>query len=335
MEASKCNLIVNYLPPELDDDDLEEIFADEGIIVRAKVVRDRTTGRSSCYGFVLFANEEDAARAIASKNGMHIGNKRLKVGIARPPRSQESGNCKLYVKDLPPTFTEADVFELFSKYGDVVEHRLLKNNETGESRCTAFIVYSNQEECEEALIAVDGIVPDDAATSISVEHADPNHFELKKFGLKLRTRNSEDSTDGHSISTPSVTGHSPRQHLALASPLVSQGRAVFPGSGSGLSSYFPHPTPIAHHYGTNYKYVLRLFNVPTYASVGHIYNLFLNYGFVLAVAMDMAFGDEGYMCTGRATVELCTTPSMLESAVNALHESTCFEGVPPLQILVE
>ena len=100
VQADKCNLIVNYLPQNIDDTALAMLFANEGVISAAKVVRDKLTRKSLGFGFVKFKKEEDAKEAIAAKNGFVIGHKKLKVAYARPS-CEEIKNCKIYVTNLP------------------------------------------------------------------------------------------------------------------------------------------------------------------------------------------------------------------------------------------
>jgi RNA recognition motif-containing protein len=79
-----------------------------------KVVQDRNTKKSLGYGFVKFAREDDAAKAIQRLNGFIIDNKCLKVSLARPA-SLDIRNCKLYITNLPKDFIENDVIKLFQE----------------------------------------------------------------------------------------------------------------------------------------------------------------------------------------------------------------------------
>jgi RNA recognition motif-containing protein len=80
------------------------------------VIRDKTTQISLGYGFVRFVSEEDAATAIKSKNGFKIGHKLLKVSVARIS-SDNIRNCKVHVCNLPISYMERDVRNLFSEVG--------------------------------------------------------------------------------------------------------------------------------------------------------------------------------------------------------------------------
>ena len=100
VQVDKRNLIVNYLPQNINDATLAAMFSNEGAVSSAKVVRDKATKKSLGFGFVKFVKEEDAKEAISARNGFVIGNKTLKVAYARPS-CEEIKNCKIYVTNLP------------------------------------------------------------------------------------------------------------------------------------------------------------------------------------------------------------------------------------------
>jgi RNA recognition motif-containing protein len=89
------------------------------------VIRDKETKASVGYGFVKFANDEDAARAIQHRNGFHVGSKIIKVSVARTS-SEHIKNCKVYAANLPKTHTEKDVRKLFSEVGLILLLFLIK-----------------------------------------------------------------------------------------------------------------------------------------------------------------------------------------------------------------
>ena len=76
------NLIVNYVPPEMTNGALKQLFEAYGTVVRARVIHDRETGHTKGYGFVKFTKHEDAAKAKAALDGFAIYSKRLKVNFA-------------------------------------------------------------------------------------------------------------------------------------------------------------------------------------------------------------------------------------------------------------
>ena len=74
---------VGNLPFSFGEKELRETFESFGEITEATVISDRYSGRSKGFGFVTFANEDDAKKAIAELNGKDIGGRELKVNEAR------------------------------------------------------------------------------------------------------------------------------------------------------------------------------------------------------------------------------------------------------------
>lgn len=78
------NIYVGNLSWGLNDNDLEQIFAEHGQVSSAKIIQDRETGRSRGFGFVEMPNDDDGRKAIEALNGMEIDGRNLTVNEARP-----------------------------------------------------------------------------------------------------------------------------------------------------------------------------------------------------------------------------------------------------------
>lgn len=76
-------LYVGNLVYEVTSDELKTHFAQAGEVVDAVVITDRQTGRSKGFGFVEFANEEDAKKAIEMFNGKDFNGRDVVVNVAR------------------------------------------------------------------------------------------------------------------------------------------------------------------------------------------------------------------------------------------------------------
>jgi len=77
-------LYVGNLPYSLTSDQLREMFTEAGSIVDVVVISDRATGRSKGFGFVEFATDAEAAKAVEMLNGKDIQGRPLVVNVARP-----------------------------------------------------------------------------------------------------------------------------------------------------------------------------------------------------------------------------------------------------------
>lgn len=78
-------LYIGNLAFSVTQDSLKEAFASFGDIEEVTLVTDRETGRSRGFGFVTFANDADADKAMAEMNGKEIEGRAIKVSEARPP----------------------------------------------------------------------------------------------------------------------------------------------------------------------------------------------------------------------------------------------------------
>lgn len=77
-------LYVGGLPYSTTDDQLKEAFGQAGSVSSAIIIMDKMSGRSKGFGFVEFASDDDATKAIDMMNGKDFGGRTLTVNEARP-----------------------------------------------------------------------------------------------------------------------------------------------------------------------------------------------------------------------------------------------------------
>ena len=128
------------------DTELYSMFITLGPIVSAKIMRDKNSGYSFGYGFVQYENPADAAKAIQQLNGLQVANNKrikvrwdlnrkrknfsstlsLQVSYSRP-NTADIKDTNLYVGNVPPGISEADLDNLFGTYGNILTKKLLKD----------------------------------------------------------------------------------------------------------------------------------------------------------------------------------------------------------------
>merc|ERR1711936_517162 len=141
----KTNLIVNYLPQTMTQEEIRSLFSSIGEVESCKLIRDKVTGQSLGYGFVNYHRQEDASKAIQTLNGLRLQNKTIKVSCARPSGEAIKG-ANLYVSGLPKHMTQPDLERLFSCSGNIITSRILCDNITGEglSKGVGFIRFDQR-----------------------------------------------------------------------------------------------------------------------------------------------------------------------------------------------
>jgi len=85
------NIYVGNLSPEVKDEDLNELFSQQGKVSSAKVIRDMITQEPRGFGFVEMPVQAEAMKAIETLNTFELKGKKLVVNEARPPRDKKGG----------------------------------------------------------------------------------------------------------------------------------------------------------------------------------------------------------------------------------------------------
>ncbi|XP_075218497.1 ELAV-like protein 3 isoform X4 [Lycorma delicatula] len=197
-EESKTNLIVNYLPQTMTQEEIRSLFSSIGDVESCKLIRDKVTGvptiqfdkvaslntgQSLGYGFVNYHRPEDAEKAINTLNGLRLQNKTIKVSFARPSSEAIKG-ANLYVSGLPKNMAQQDLENLFSPYGRIITSRILCDNitvrqfvaGTGDnvpclSKGVGFIRFDQRIEAERAIQELNGTIPKGSTEPITVKFA--------------------------------------------------------------------------------------------------------------------------------------------------------------------
>ncbi|XP_063980823.1 ELAV-like protein 3 isoform X6 [Diachasmimorpha longicaudata] len=248
-EESKTNLIVNYLPQTMTQEEIRSLFSSIGEVESCKLIRDKVTevttalsvagdslspgqfsfGQSLGYGFVNYHRPEDAEKAINTLNGLRLQNKTIKVSYARPSSEAIKG-ANLYVSGLPKNMTQQDLENLFSPYGRIITSRILCDNITG----VGFIRFDQRVEAERAIQELNGTIPKGSSEPITVKFANNpsnNNKAIPPIAAYLTPQASR--RFGGPIHHP--TG---RFRYIPLSPLSSTGKAML-AINKGLQRYSP------------------------------------------------------------------------------------------------
>ncbi|KKQ96361.1 RNA-binding protein [Candidatus Woesebacteria bacterium RIFCSPHIGHO2_12_FULL_42_9] len=83
-------LFVGGLPYTATDDELKQFFAVIGDVTSATVITDRYSGQGKGFGFVEYADDKDADKAIKELSGKELGGRKIIVNEARPREERSS-----------------------------------------------------------------------------------------------------------------------------------------------------------------------------------------------------------------------------------------------------
>ncbi|KDE09518.1 hypothetical protein MVLG_00416 [Microbotryum lychnidis-dioicae p1A1 Lamole] len=178
--AGHYHVFCGDLSPEVTDEVLRKAFAAFGSLSDARCMWDMNTGKSRGYGFLAFRDKTDAEQAIATMNGEWLGTKAIRVNWANSKNGGQPGapsaspmgtthaatsapasydqivsqapsfNSTIYVGNLVPFVSQADLIPLFQGFGYIVEIRMQAD------RGFAFVKLDTHENAANAIINLTG-----------------------------------------------------------------------------------------------------------------------------------------------------------------------------------
>ncbi|MGV2829822.1 RNA recognition motif domain-containing protein [Myxosarcina sp. GI1(2024)] len=86
------SIYVGNLSYEINQEDLNEVFAEYGTVKRVHLPTDRATGRLRGFAFVEMESEGDEDKAIQALDGAEWMDRNLKVNKARPRENNNSSS---------------------------------------------------------------------------------------------------------------------------------------------------------------------------------------------------------------------------------------------------
>ncbi|ESQ54571.1 hypothetical protein EUTSA_v10025342mg [Eutrema salsugineum] len=167
-EGPEHTVFVGDLAPDVTDYILTETFKTVYSSVKgAKVVTDRTTGRSKGYGFVRFGDESEQIRAMTEMNGQYCSSRPMRTGPAanKKPLTMQPGayqnsqgnpgesdptNTTIFVGALDQSVTEDVLKSVFGQFGELVHVKIPAGKRCG------FVQYANRGSAEQALSMLNG-----------------------------------------------------------------------------------------------------------------------------------------------------------------------------------
>lgn len=167
-EGPDYTIFVGDLAPDVTDYMLQETFKNIYQSVKgAKVVTDRTTGRSKGYGFVRFGDENEQIRAMTEMNGQYCSTRPMRIGPAankKPVTTQQAtyqntqgnpgesdpNNTTIFVGALDPSVTDDVLKSVFGQFGELVHVKIPAGKRCG------FVQFANRGCAEQALSMLNG-----------------------------------------------------------------------------------------------------------------------------------------------------------------------------------
>uniref|UniRef100_A0A3Q2Z7F0 Polyadenylate-binding protein n=1 Tax=Hippocampus comes TaxID=109280 RepID=A0A3Q2Z7F0_HIPCM len=164
------NVYIKNFGEDYTDDNLKDVFSAFGKTLSVRVMKDEQ-GCSRGFGFVNYANHEDAQKAVDEMNGKELNGKFLYVGRAqkrlerqgelkrrfdqiKQDRIQRYQGVNLYVKNLDDSIDDERLRKEFSPYGTITSAKVMTDG--SQSKGFGFVCFSSPEEATKAVTEMNG-----------------------------------------------------------------------------------------------------------------------------------------------------------------------------------
>ena len=87
----ETKLYVGNLSYETTEEDLHTLFSQAGKVESVDLIKDRSSGRSKGFAFVVMGNQSELEKAIQMFNSYNLSQRELTVNIARPREERSQG----------------------------------------------------------------------------------------------------------------------------------------------------------------------------------------------------------------------------------------------------
>jgi polyadenylate-binding protein len=169
------NVFIKNLEKSIDNKALNDTFGIFGKILSCKVAtrpvekiidgKKEIVDESLGYGFVHFETSKSAEMAIQKVNGMMINNKKVFVGLHLKKQERDKDGSEkqvlftnVYVNNLPKSFENKDLYQLFEKYGEIISAvvekvekiEISENEEKKVFKAFGFVCFKNPEDAMKA-----------------------------------------------------------------------------------------------------------------------------------------------------------------------------------------
>jgi len=136
---------------------MRQYFSKYGDVCDVVAMRDKTGNKSRGFGFVVFKEAESVDRCQAERPHQLLGKI---VDTKRAMPKEESLNpdihCnskRIFIGGIRRFFTENDLKDYFSNFGEIVDCTIKRDNVSGQSRGFAFITFTDRDIVDKVILS--------------------------------------------------------------------------------------------------------------------------------------------------------------------------------------
>ena len=163
---TKKVIYLGGLPPDVDKYELNQFILKQGNFNIEEIM---TTNGKKSFAYIKFKTKEEALEAIKALHLKEFKNYIIKAEPFKSNKNKDKQklNTNLFIKNLPEDTTPKDVFDIFSKFGNI-DSIELKNNQKGKCIGYGYVDFTTEESANEAMEHLDQTKFKDNILSVSL-----------------------------------------------------------------------------------------------------------------------------------------------------------------------
>ncbi|CAD6192617.1 unnamed protein product [Caenorhabditis auriculariae] len=142
-DQDAIKMFVGQIPRNWNEPDCRRLFETYGPVFSCNILRDKHSQASKGCCFVTYYHRKDAIDAQGALHNIKVIEGMHHPVQMKPADTENRNERKLFIGQLSKRHTEEDVRCLFSKYGQIEDCSVLRDQD-GKSRGCAFVTYTNR-----------------------------------------------------------------------------------------------------------------------------------------------------------------------------------------------
>lgn len=152
-------LYVGNLDAGADESFIRMIFSQLGQITNLKMMKEG--GNKDHYCFIEYSDHQSATNVLNSMNRRKLFDREIKVNWATSPsnathKQDINKHFNIFVGDLCPEVESETLREAFSKFGEIVDCRIVRDPGTNKSKNYGFVTFYQRDDAEQAITEMNG-----------------------------------------------------------------------------------------------------------------------------------------------------------------------------------
>ncbi|RDX80614.1 Heterogeneous nuclear ribonucleoprotein 1, partial [Mucuna pruriens] len=172
-DSSSGKLFVGGISWETSQESFFNYFSKYGEVTDSVIMTNKLSGRPRGFGFVTFADSVVADEVLAQEHT--IDGRVVEVKRTVPREDMEVIGVlktkKIFVGGIPQFFTDDELREYFSSYGDVIECQIMLDHKTGRSRGFGFVTFDNEDSVDNVFAV--GKIHEIGGKQVEIKRAEP------------------------------------------------------------------------------------------------------------------------------------------------------------------